>query len=41
VNVTCPPLTGSPKALLTVANNGAPKAVLIGVLCGVPLVLRW
>ena len=38
VNVTVTPLTGLPPASLTVACNGDAKAVLIGVLCGVPAV---
>jgi len=38
LNVTTTPLTGLLPASFTVATSGAPKAVLIAVLCGVPLV---
>jgi hypothetical protein len=38
VNVTSTPLTGLLLASLTVATNGAAKAVLIVAFCGVPLV---
>jgi hypothetical protein len=38
VNVTMTPLTGLLPASVTVATRGAAKAVLIVVLCGVPLV---
>src|SRR5204863_3978257 len=38
VKVTTPPVTGSPKALLTVATKGEANAVVMAVLCGVPLV---
>src|ERR1700676_155599 len=37
-NVTTTPLTGLFPASVTVATNNAAKAVLIGALCGVPLV---
>ena len=37
-NVTTTPLTGLLPASVTVATRGAPNAVLIVVLCGVPLV---
>jgi hypothetical protein len=39
VNVTTTPLSRSPLASLTVTTNGAPNAVLIPALCGVPLVV--
>jgi hypothetical protein len=38
VNVTTTPLTGLLPESVTVATNGAANAVLIAVLCGVPLV---
>jgi hypothetical protein len=38
VKVTTTPLTGT-VPLVTVATSGAPKAVLTGALCGVPLVV--
>src|SRR5271163_954189 len=38
VNVTVTPLTALPPASLTVATNGAAKAVLMAVFWGVPLV---
>jgi len=38
VKVTTTPLTGLFPASVTVATRGAPNAVLIGALCGVPLV---
>jgi hypothetical protein len=38
VNVTTTPLTGLFPESVTVATKGAPNAVLIAVLCGVPLV---
>jgi hypothetical protein len=38
VNVTTTPLTGLFPASVTVATRGAPKAVLMVALCGVPLV---
>jgi hypothetical protein len=38
VNVTCTPLTGFELLSRTVATSGAANAVLIGALCGVPLV---
>src|SRR5215472_6308295 len=38
VNVTTTPLTGLPPLSVTVATSGAANAVLIGALCGVPLV---
>jgi hypothetical protein len=37
-NVTVIPLNGLPPESFTVATNGAANAVLIGALCGVPLV---
>jgi hypothetical protein len=38
VNVTVTPDTGLPPLSFTVATSGAPNAVLIAALCGVPLV---
>ena len=38
VNVTTTPLTGLPPLSVTVTTKGAANAVLIAVLCGVPLV---
>ena len=38
VKVTFAPLTGLLEESRTVATSGAPKAVLIATLCGVPLV---
>ena len=38
VKVTTTPLTGLFPASVTVATSGAANAVLIGALCGVPLV---
>ena len=38
VNVTVTPLTGLPPASFTITASGAANALLIGTICGVPLV---